>query len=131
MALPSNKSAAATTEAEWITGRTSAGSHRSCCCTTAAASASTLTEVHERRTSNASSCVVVVLSGRLDKIQGNAWQIVDVFADNHGSDDQNKEHDEHEKVQDSVANDTPLSEARLLDGVDRRSDLTAAEKVSR
>jgi len=123
---PTNESSTTTTttatKTEGIvrvgTGGSSSATSRSC-------GSSILAEVYKGRSSNARRGIVVVLSSRLKEFHGDAWQVVDVLADNDRSDDQNKKDDEHEEVQDSVSDHASLTETGLLDRINRWSNLTA------
>jgi len=77
------------------------------------------------RSSDLAACIVVVLSSGLNEVQWDCWKIGDVFANDDRSNNQNNEHNQQGKVQHGVANDTSLSEARLLEGVDGWPNLTA------
>ncbi len=129
--LPSDKSST-TTKRERITA-TRARSRSSGCSslsTVTTSRSSTLAEVVESRSCNLAGGIVVVLSGRLEQVERDARKIGDIFANKDGADDQYEEEYEQGKVQDSVTNDTSLSKARLLDRVDRRSDLTAVQLLA-
>lgn len=128
--LPSDKSST-TTERERITATRARSRSSGCSSSSTVTSRSrTLAEVVESRPCNLAGGIVVVLSGRLEQVERDAGKIGDVFANKDGADDQYKEEYEQGKVQDSVTNDTPLSKARLLDRVDRRSDLTAVQLLA-
>lgn len=76
--------------------------------------------------------VVVVPVGRLNSNDASITEWVakrvqdSHFGDNSGTDDENEEEGEHAEVQDRVAYDPTLAELRLLQRIDRRSNLTAA-----
>ena len=72
--------------------------------------------------------VVVVVTSRLQNLHGErvgktGWDI-DELGSNDGANDQGQEHDEDDKVQDGVANNTALAKLCLLERVDGRANLT-------
>jgi hypothetical protein len=71
-------------------------------------------------------CVVVVVAGGLHDVHGDGVTNVELeeLACDNGSNNQAEEDDEHEKVEDRIADDPALSELGLLHRIDRRTDLT-------
>jgi hypothetical protein len=71
-------------------------------------------------------CIVVVVAGGLHDVHRDGIANVELeeLACDNGPNDQAKEDDEHEKVEDRIADDSALSELALLHRVDRRADLT-------
>ena len=63
------------------------------------------------------------MTSRLSEIHGNGQIHGEVVADYDRTDDQSKEDDQKDEVEDRVADYTSLAESRLLDGVDRWSNL--------
>lgn len=79
----------------------------------------------------------VIESSRLEKSSGDTTgvaqlrqDLVEVVTTNDRSDDEDQEQEENRKVDDRVADDTSLAQLRLLERVDRRTDLTTADNVS-
>jgi hypothetical protein len=99
---------------------------RSSCITTAGGDGS----ADETTTSSTIACVVVVLPRWLQQLEWNAKVDIDEVAHNDRSDDQDEEQNEHGKVEDSEADDSPLSKARLLERVDGWPDLTTVKKLA-
>jgi hypothetical protein len=71
-------------------------------------------------------CVVVVVASGLHDIHGDGIADVELkeLASDNGANNQAEEDDEHEEVEDRIANDSALAELALLHRVDRRADLT-------
>jgi hypothetical protein len=108
-------------------------------CSSAAASCSTtatsITARSRRRTttlcggtSHGQERIIVVETGGLQELKRNrgAEQVphIDVPTRDAWSDNEDDEEEEHGEEEDSVADDATLAEFRLLEGVDRRTNLT-------
>ena len=65
----------------------------------------------------------------MKQVQRNAFER-EVFASDNRSDDEGEEDDEHDEVEDSEADDASFSELRLLERVDRWSNLATGKTVS-
>jgi hypothetical protein len=53
---------------------------------------------------------------------------LDILAGDDRADDEDQEQEEHREVKDGVSDDTTLPQARLLQRVDRRTNLTAGNE---
>ncbi len=74
-------------------------------------------------------CVVVVPVVRLLKLEDVETRRVNEFAHDNWADDEDQEQEEHEEVENGVTDDATLAKLRLLQRIDRRTDLTAMTTV--
>jgi len=72
----------------------------------------------------------VVETGWLDKLVGKVEVDRHEAACDERTDDDDDEEDEHAEVHDSVANDTTSAQLRLLQRVDRRTDLATGSVLA-
>lgn len=82
-------------------------------------------------TSLRSTGIVVVLTGRLEKVHGDRVRhIGQVLRGNQGASDECHKEDEKSEVKDRKANDSSPAKLGLLERVDGRTNLTAAVVIS-
>jgi hypothetical protein len=83
---------------------------------------------NQTSTSGCVAGVVVHQTGRLEKVHRDSRQAGHELASHNGPNDERNEDDEHDKIEDRVADDAPSSKLRLLERVDGWSDLTAMSR---
>lgn len=73
-------------------------------------------------------CVVIVETSRLEQLHRNINVKDEVFSSDERTNDESKEDNEHNEEQDGISYNTTLPELGLLEGVDRRANLSAVIK---